>query len=246
MLSEKEIIELYKKYQNDFKCNLPGLELKQEFMFDKNGMIKDFNNKHTILIIDKDFNSGNKSRRYIESILYHEFTHIYDHVNLFTNKTDFQEVTNLLFPYTEIHAIIVETKYTLGLIYNPKKEINLGSNLYSESGNIKLKEHLQDFYDNFSTMISEIDIWDDAAIINTVTTIAYYIGILVFLEEYDLDNPYPITFPEEWNINGEFNQIKALYQNNEITESLCEEMNSLANGIANKIDNYYNDSPTVE
>ena len=118
MLSEKEIIELYKKYQNDFKCNLPGLELKQEFMFDRNGMIKDFNNKHTILIIDKDFNSGNKSRRYIESILYHEFTHIYDHVNLFTNKTDFQEVTNLLFPFS-IYRLELKLISFLGLYIKP-------------------------------------------------------------------------------------------------------------------------------
>lgn len=242
MLSEKEIFELYKKYQNDFKCDLPELELKQEFMFDRNGMIKNFDNEHTVLVIDKDFNSGNKSRRYIESILYHEFTHIYDHANLFKKKTDFQEVTNFLFPYTEIHAIIIETKYILGLIYNPKKEINLSSNLYIENGNIKLKEHIQNIYDNFNAMISEIDVCNDDVIINVVTTIAYYIGISIFLDEYKLINPYPIEFPKEWNIDEEFNQIKTLYQNNEITESLCEEMNSLANEIANKIYYYYNDS----
>lgn len=242
MLSEKEIVELYKKYQNDFKCNLPELELKQEFMFDRNGMIKDFDNEHTVLVIDKDFNSGNKSRRYIESILYHEFTHIYDHANLFIDKTDFQEVTNLLFPYTEIHAIIVETKCILGLIYNPKKEINLSSNLYVKHGNIQLKEHMQNIYDNFNAMISAIDDCDDNIVIDIVTIIAYYIGILIFLEEYNLDNPYPIEFPETWSINEEFNQIKALYQNNEITETVCKKMNSLANEIANKIYYYYNDS----
>ena len=245
MLTEKEIIELYEKYEKDFNCNLPTLIITQEFINQINSIIENIDKDNAYITIGKEFNCANRNKRYIESVLYHEFTHIYDHATLFKDIDNFQEKTNYLFPYTEIHAIIIETKYNLGLIYNPKKDIGLSSILYSEDSSRKLKDYLQEIYEGSERFFEKIE-WNEDNVHAALMNIAYYIGISVFLEEYNLNNPYSIKFPKEWDIDEEFNQVKTLYQNNEITENLCKEMNSLANEIANKIYYYYNDSPATE
>ena len=107
-MNDKKIYDLYNKYtsQSSYRY-LPDINLKE---IKEDGVLAyfDFNE-----LIDKKYNLKiNKNifqynNNYIKSILFHEFTHLYDYINL-KDSIEENDLMQIMNSYSEYHASQIE------------------------------------------------------------------------------------------------------------------------------------------
>ena len=150
MLSEKEIDDIYIQYKMDLKidCQMPNLNI----LFNDNdneAYIGAVDNESAELFLGSIFSDSKVSKKYLNAILYHEFTHISDRLTFFRELKDESKKRNLLFPYNEFHAAQVEISKLLELYYNSSKRVSLSTMVYGENGTITLKSFLEEQTNEF-------------------------------------------------------------------------------------------------
>lgn len=183
MLSEKEIIELYEKYKTNFNCNFPKLIIKQKFIGQINSMIENVDKDNAYITIGKEFNCANRNKRYIESILYHEFTHISDSL-LFLNKTR-GEYSNIMKIYSETHASQIQLEKMINISHceNIKNDIIYNGNILTiESFLNQTKQHF------LSKLYSLTDV-ENILIVNesdVIYDIYYFSGYLLAIKNKEI------------------------------------------------------------
>lgn len=152
MFSEKEVYDIYKQYQIDLKIGFQIPVLKISFDEDCEGQARigkiDF--QIAEIILGDVFFDSKINKKYLLSVLYHEFTHIVDRCLFFNEMKDEKQKRNLLFPYNEFHAAQVELTKMLELFYNPHKNVKLSTNIYDMDGSKTLKSFLEEQKNEFS------------------------------------------------------------------------------------------------
>lgn len=138
-----DIVPLYLKYQKEYPRNdYPELSVDNlvyvhdvDFFFQFNSS-KLYDNQYELKINMEAFALNDT---YLKSILYHEFTHIYDSL-MFKNKT-IDEYKNILSYYSEIHSSYIEMKSRI-------KEISNSIYVQDEKIAIPMDMHIQQKYLN--------------------------------------------------------------------------------------------------
>lgn len=216
-----------------------------EILFEKGCLdeahIGKVNLKYAELFVSSIFYDSKISKKYLYSILYHEFTHIVDRIKFFTEMEDERQKRNLLFPYNEFYAAQVEITKLLELYYNPKKKIQTSTNIYGINGSSTLKNFLKDEINEFilfSQFLNEHPSIENVQ--NIMYLLTYNIGYYSVCLKYKIDdnlfiNPYQYSY-----IVDKINDLKKLFLNNEPSDKFCIEAHSMANSVVKEIAHHYN------
>ena len=96
-MTNDKIQEIYQQFQKDFSLTkMPELLIERTNSANPSAAVSNVKNNHVKLCVGLYFD--NYIEKYSESILYHEFVHIWDDVIFFKDVTDDTKRNVLLFP----------------------------------------------------------------------------------------------------------------------------------------------------
>lgn len=243
MLSKEEINEVYIEYKKDLNINtkMPDLQIFQNNEELSDAHIGRITSQYAELFIGEIFFDSRVTKNYLYQILYHEFTHIVDRLIYFSEIEDEKQKRNLLFPYNEFHAAQNEMRKCLGLFYNPTKQIQKSTTIYSEYKTETLKEFLNNEIKEFVLYTNKLV--EEPSVINVqmvMYLIIYNIGYYSICNEYNIDDELFIDSISVYPyISNEIKELKELLINNSPSEDLCNKTHNLASKVTKKIASYY-------
>lgn len=177
-----DIKDIYQKYQRKFPDIVyPELDEKNYIVSKRNSyffrlLATDLYKGNVILYIDKSVFELEDSE--IESILFHEFTHIYDSVKFRDTKsiTDFKEIMS---SYSEIHAQHIYLKSKVNFIKNLQLQNKI---------RIHKKEFtIQEYFENRVRFVNEKGIFEfcnqSSKFFSNNLMLMYFIGDYMFIQE---------------------------------------------------------------
>lgn len=243
MFSEKEVNEIYKQYQIDLKIGFQMPRLK--IIFDEDckdqAYIRKIDFQIAEIILGNEFFDSEINKKYLVSVLYHEFTHIVDRCLFFNGIKNEKKKRNLLFPYNEFHAAQVELTKMLELFYNPHKNVKQSTNIYDMDGSKTLKSFQNEQKNEFSLYSNFLDEHPSIENIQSVIyIIVYNIGYYVVCSKYNIDNNLFISTEKYPYIEESIKDLKVLLLNNKPSEKLCIKAHSVISEIANVMAQKYN------
>lgn len=146
-LDEKIIFTIY-KYYDDFKKfmsseQLPDIKIKRLF---ENNVYAKLNHNDLIkgkYILNINIDLFKYNEKFIRSILFHEFTHVYDFYMIHSNFTN-EETLNLMTSYSEYNASKIELISQLGIdnIKSITKRFPNNFNVVYKNETIKIDEYV--------------------------------------------------------------------------------------------------------
>lgn len=186
-----DIFPLYLEYQKEYQRNdYPKLSVDNlvyvhdvNFFFQFNSS-KLYDNQYELKINMEAFALNDT---YLKSILYHEFTHIYDSL-MFKNKT-IDEYKNILSYYSEIHSSYIEmkkrTKEMSKSIYVQDEKDEIPINIYIQQGYLNIKETWSNYIE-----------YNPEIITDKIKRLCYFVGHYKYLKdnydipEFEIVSPY--------------------------------------------------------
>lgn len=201
MFTKDEVNNLVLKYNSDFKRNIPMFEAVEydEEKAEASVKLFELSNDKFIIHISNDMNSYHL--KYQESVLYHEFTHVFDFIT-FKDKSD--NVSDIVKSYSEMHAELCKIKYLIS-IFNKVKILNVANIKVYDKNEIKSLSVVSGNYFNQSVhfmnkFLSNYDPYDIDDAIGNILYLCGYLsleikGKLIFKKVMDL---YPPKYRESF------------------------------------------------
>lgn len=206
-----------------------------EFDESRNGDVPIYINKKLFLY----------DRTYAKSILFHEFTHIYDMNITFFNIEDENKLIKLMASYSEFHASQIELLVSLGyFVISPiYKKFSMNRKIYFESTFEKIDNYLLHPLANSSGILG-----NNKDAYNTLSAFEYNIKyvtashqLFCYLGKYDVCVRFGDREPHDfWHEFGEFSpDAKKLYElcKSKNYEELCIEENRFLLHFLNYFEN---------
>lgn len=242
-MNEQEIKNLYVKFKNDMEIEypLPNLNVQIENI-EQNAQVKSVTRDHAIITVNSNLVNSDFLKEYVDAVLYHEFTHIWDCFEYLTEIRDERGFTYKAFPYNEFHASQIElTKmlnwYSIEDVHTIDKHTKVPYRIkYTSLTNfvtlkfILLTDYIDDINENPS-----VDKLRDL-----LFTLVYYIGYLSVLKPYNIAKESDfINLDALPFIKKDVENLSNILLTSLPSEKLCYHSHEIANEILGKLFNYY-------
>lgn len=239
------IKDVYEKFKRDVGVDieLPKLQTKREE--NKNAYwiakVGECTNDIAIISFGKTFYDKTMQEGYLISILYHEFTHIWDKCRFYPEITDEKKHRNMLFPYTEFHAAQIELSNALGIIgSNARTSISLETRIADRDKVIPVSELIGIAYTQLRNRIFNLN---ESPSISTLQkfmyVLIYNIGYYSVLRSIGTQVECLINIDDIQCINSDVLDMANLLCSNEPSEKLCDESRAIRAKIMNKLGKEY-------
>lgn len=234
-MTNDKIQEIYQQFQKDFSLTkMPELQIERTNSANPSAAVSNVKNNHVKLCVGLYFD--NYIEKYSESILYHEFVHIWDDIIFFKNVTDDTKRNVLLFPFTEIHSAEVMLLKLLGISSRPI-QVSRTKKIPLKSKYVTIEEFLKNerdelwFYSAHLRSANRLDFfW------NAMSRILYNIGYIVVLSnDLNLLGKAVTGFQFFDYIKTEIMEMYKLYLTQKPSEELCNNLAKLINSVLNKM-----------
>lgn len=239
------IKDVYEKFKRDVGVDieLPKLQTKRED--DENAYwiakVEEYTDDIAIISFGKTFYDKTMQEGYLTSILYHEFTHIWDRCRFYPEITDDKKHRDMLFPYTEFHAAQIELSNTIGIIgSNARTSASLETRIADRNRVIRISEFIEIVYEQLEKRFLQFSTSPDISTLQKfMYVLVYNIGYYSALRTMGIQIESLINFDDIQCINSDVLDMANLLCDNEPSEKLCDESRAIRAKIMNKLGKEY-------
>ena len=243
MMNENYIQEIYAYFQKEQEIDFPLPQINPTFKaldLRINAQIEKITTKQVNISFNEKFLTYSGNKTYLDSILYHEFTHIIDSLSFLVDERDENGYTFQAFPYDEYHASQIQ--FLKMIEASPKiQKIDFEKDrVCVENGTISIIEFISSNMSNFKKNCRSIN---SSSNFNDILFLTYHViynmGYFSILNLFNVYKKFWIDYKYIPCVKDDFDELMNLLIHKWPSDELCKNCNTRIKTILSKLVQYF-------